>query len=307
MRRRARGPMWVAAGVALTALGIGAAPAEASTKVDSFAGSCSLQGNTTFSPPATNAQQALVTTYRASGTCSGVLNGRKVTDAPIKVSQSAHADASCLHASTTAPGHGTIAFRDGTTIRYTFTFTALLTEVDFKLRGARTGGGSGHGTFLTQRTPPDVPAQCAGEGISSAPMDVALSTDTPLVSGRGKPRHTDRDDDRGVHGVATFSGSCDVSGVVRFNPGLNNTPRRVRQSVRLPGTCSGTLVDGGGWTHKLSDSPMTYSETAVADGASCASGTPTGSGTHTSEIVGSSAAAPNGVIPSVSQIARNTV
>jgi hypothetical protein len=66
--------------------------------------------------------------------------------------------------------------------------------------------------------------------------------------------------------------------VARFSPGLNNTPRRVRQSVRLPGTCSGTLVDGGGWTHKLSDAPVTYSETAVADGASCASGTPTGRG-----------------------------
>lgn len=76
-----------------------------------------------------------------------------------------------------------------------------------------------------------------------------------------------------------FSGSCQFSGPVTFSPGLTTNPQLVRQAVRAPGACSGTVVDGHGRTHKLQSSPVTYRESARANGASCLDGTPTGSGT----------------------------
>jgi hypothetical protein len=153
-------------------------------KLDSFAGSCSVQGTVTFSPPATNSQQPLTVSYDATGTCSGTLDGRKVSNAPVRLHHAGHADGSCLHANTTAPGRGAIKFADGTTIPYTFEFSFVLTDGAFTFHGQRSGSAVGHGSFLTQRTPPDVAAKCAGEGLTTTPMDMSLTTDSPLVSKR---------------------------------------------------------------------------------------------------------------------------
>jgi hypothetical protein len=155
-----------------------------SDRADSFDGSCSLQGDVAFTPPATNTQTPLVYTYDASGTCTGTLDGRTVSDVPVKLHHSGPVDGSCLRARTTAPGQGAIAFADGTTIDYTLDFNFVLTEGDFELYGARSGTAQGHGSFVTQRTPPDVASKCYGEGLAEAPMDMTLSTDSPLVSER---------------------------------------------------------------------------------------------------------------------------
>src|SRR3954452_3365365 len=50
-----------------------------------FAGDCSVKGTSKFDPPATNADAALTYDYSASGTCTGTLNGRSVTNAPVTV------------------------------------------------------------------------------------------------------------------------------------------------------------------------------------------------------------------------------
>src|SRR5687768_17391986 len=71
-------------------------------RTDSFAGSCSFEGTVTFDPPATNTLTPLTYVYEATGTCSGTLNGRSVSEAPVKVKQSGPADGSCLRAQTTA-------------------------------------------------------------------------------------------------------------------------------------------------------------------------------------------------------------
>jgi hypothetical protein len=167
-------------------VGGGLAPAGANVKLDSFAGSCSLQGTTTFTPPATNTLQPLTTIYDASGTCSGTLDGRQVSNAAVKMHNVGQSDGSCPYASTTAPGQGAITFADGTTIRYTFEFTSVLTEVDLTMYGERSGSARAHATFLTPRTPPDVALKCAGDGVAELPMDLSLTTDSPLVSKRGK-------------------------------------------------------------------------------------------------------------------------
>jgi hypothetical protein len=76
----------------------------------------------------------------------------------------------------------------------------------------------------------------------------------------------------------TFSGSCQFSGPIVFEPPLTNTPQVVDQSIEAPGTCTGTLVDRHGRAHQLDGASVTYMESAQAAGASCAAGAPTGSG-----------------------------
>jgi hypothetical protein len=176
--------LWLTAGVAAAMVGWGLAPAGASEAPDSFAGSCSVQGTISFTPPVTNTQQSLTTTYDATGTCSGTVDGRQVSNAPVKMHNVAHSDGSCSDAHTTAPGQGSITYADGTTIGYTFEYTSVLTEIDLTMHGERSGSATAHASSLTARTPPDVALKCAGAGASEIPLDLSFTTDSPLVSAR---------------------------------------------------------------------------------------------------------------------------
>jgi hypothetical protein len=158
---------------------IGPAP-----RTNSFAGTCSLSGDVTFDPPATNVPTPLVYSYQATGTCSGTLDGRDLVDAPVTVQHSGPADGACTRARTTGPGVGAITFEDGTRIGYTLDFSSVGTEVTATVYGDRSGWGRAQGTFANDRTPPDISAQCAGPGARQAPLDVELETDQPLVSQR---------------------------------------------------------------------------------------------------------------------------
>jgi hypothetical protein len=155
-----------------------------SPNADSFAGTCSLQGDVTFDPPATNTPTPLTYTYDAAGTCTGTVNGREVEDAPVDLHQSGRADGACTRAHTTSPGVGTMKFADGTTIRYTLDFSFVATEGTAELYGDRSGYARAQATFATQRTPNDVALQCAGAGAEVVPMDAKFTTETPLVSDR---------------------------------------------------------------------------------------------------------------------------
>jgi hypothetical protein len=148
----------------------------------SFAGSCAFSGDVTFEPPASNTPQPLEYGYEASGTCTGTLDGREVSEVPVEVSQAGRSYGSCSGAHTTQPGHGRIAFASGEMIAYTLDFTSTSTEIDFDFYGERSGMARGHGSFLTPRTSPEVAAQCRGGGVSRIPMDTTLRTDQPLVS-----------------------------------------------------------------------------------------------------------------------------
>lgn len=77
-------------------------------------------------------------------------------------------------------------------------------------------------------------------------------------------------------GANSFSGQCDISGVVSFEPALTNSPQPVSQRAEASATCSGAFTDRRGRTHQLSGSPMSFSESSQATGASCAEGTSTG-------------------------------
>jgi hypothetical protein len=183
MRKKTRLATTLAAGFAVFLVGAGLGPATASAKVDGFAGSCSVQGTDTFTPPATNALQPLAVDYSANGTCNGMIDGRNVSDAPVRLHQSAQrVNGSCPYAQTTEPGTGSITFKGGRTIAYAFEFTSLGTEVYVTMQGQRSGSATAHATFLTPRTTPDVVMECAGDGAAKVPMDMSLITNSALVS-----------------------------------------------------------------------------------------------------------------------------
>jgi hypothetical protein len=172
----------LALAVAVPLLGVAPTPAGAAGRTNTFAGSCSVQGTATFSPPATNVQRPLTTTYYGTGTCTGILNGRQLSNAPITVRSVARANGSCPLAETIRPGRGSITFAGGTTIRYRLEFTSVLTEVVLTLTGERSGSARGRGSFLNDRTAPDINEQCAGDGVEEAALDITFTTDSPLVS-----------------------------------------------------------------------------------------------------------------------------
>ena len=189
---------WLATALAAaaTVLAFAATRGTASGTTDSFSGNCSTQGTVTFSPPIkAQPQQLLTVVYTATGTCSGTLDGKSISNMPVKLWHAGQADASCMHAQTTAPGIGNIYFQNGVVIPYKFEFTDVTTEIAFTYNGQQSGSGHGHGSFATQRTSaPDVFAQCNGAGATQIPMDMQLVTESPFVSGRKSkppPKHSD--------------------------------------------------------------------------------------------------------------------
>lgn len=148
-----------------------------------FAGSCSVQGDVTFDPPATDSQANAHYSYDANGTCRGEVDGRPVDNAPVHLHQAGRAEASCLQAMAFPPGVGAFSFRGGPTLHYTLDFTSKATELDGTAYGARSGQASGHGTFLTQRSSPTITVDCS-TGLKKAPMDMTFATTgvRPLTS-----------------------------------------------------------------------------------------------------------------------------
>lgn len=71
-------------------------------------------------------------------------------------------------------------------------------------------------------------------------------------------------------GAVTFSGSCALSGIVRFQPPLTNTPQPVQNLASGAGTCSGTLTDRAGHAHQLDGTRVRYLASDTASSASCA-------------------------------------
>jgi hypothetical protein len=171
--------------LAIALMGVVSAPAGAESKLNSFEGECSFQGTSYFSPPATNFQQSLDVTYAGPGTCSGTLNGRSLSDASVTAHNTvSDVDGSCLRADTTRLGRGSITFPGGVVLRFLFEFHFVGTEGEFVLYGRPSGQAHGQGSFMTERTPPDLALKCAGEGVSEAPLDISFETTTPLVSKR---------------------------------------------------------------------------------------------------------------------------
>lgn len=75
----------------------------------------------------------------------------------------------------------------------------------------------------------------------------------------------------------TFSGVCDVSGVIRHEPPLTNEPAPTQLRGRFSGTCSGELTNRRGRTRQLDGAPGVYRARDAGE-LSCLGGTATGTG-----------------------------
>ena len=76
----------------------------------------------------------------------------------------------------------------------------------------------------------------------------------------------------------SFTGDCQGSGVVRFDPALTNTAQPITQHARGVLTCSGSLVDRRGRTHDLNNVHVGYRSTEQGDAVSCGLGIDSGPG-----------------------------
>ena len=77
-----------------------------------------------------------------------------------------------------------------------------------------------------------------------------------------------------------FSGTCTLTGVVRFYPGLTNAIRPGRASATATGSCSGTLTGANG-PHQVNGAPARYHATEAGPVMSCTVGIDQGRGTLT--------------------------
>ena len=95
-------------------------------------------------------------------------------------------------------------------------------------------------------------------------LTIALASAAVAVA---KPRHR----------PLTYDGDCQGSGTVAFKPPLTNTARQTTQHARGLATCSGTLVDGQGRSHQLTNARVLYTATEQGD-VSCGEGIDSGAG-----------------------------
>jgi hypothetical protein len=77
--------------------------------------------------------------------------------------------------------------------------------------------------------------------------------------------------------TSSFAGDCQLSGVVRFDPPMTNTPQQGRVDGRATGSCTGTLTGPSG--HARSVSGETVDAVVQSDGLeSCEAGQAAGKG-----------------------------
>ena len=78
-------------------------------------------------------------------------------------------------------------------------------------------------------------------------------------------------------GDETFSGTCEMSGTIRHQPGMTNEPAFVRFHGHFEGVCSGQLTDRHGRTQTLDAAPAEYDGRGSGQ-LGCLAGLSTGTG-----------------------------
>jgi hypothetical protein len=82
----------------------------------------------------------------------------------------------------------------------------------------------------------------------------------------------------GAPGTERFDGVCDMSGTVRHDPPLTQTPVPTEIRGDFRGTCSGQVTDRNGRTRRLDGAPARYEVRDAGGALSCLGGTATGTG-----------------------------
>jgi hypothetical protein len=220
-----------------------AAPA-AGAATASFSGSCTITGVSTFDPPLTGTSQIIRYDFKsgppADGAadetkCSGTLNGAQVTDVPVKASVAGEGDLSCESGESTTPGKGTLAFPDGSTFPFDFTFTAVLTEVDFVATFPNGAQTTGHASFL-EYAPPTSAFDCspAGSGIEALGFGATTDESSAPAQGTRPDPQSQGDDGAGDKGptAAERRRACIRKAKKKFKNNKKKRKRAIRRCKR---------------------------------------------------------------------------
>jgi hypothetical protein len=180
--------IWIAATIAVAALGVGGTSVSARSSnygASTFTGSCAFSGPVVFRPPLTDRPQTVAQKVRAPGTCSGTLvdrggRTRELSAAPVTFSESSRGDGvSC--AAGTPTGSGTLRFRHAT-IRFAFSETRAGGGVFASATGRTSGSAHGVAAVSRSEDPVAIERACAGSGLAKVRIDAQLRT-TPSLSG----------------------------------------------------------------------------------------------------------------------------
>jgi hypothetical protein len=164
--------------ITLVAL-VGLLPASSASAADRFEGSCSLTGELRFDQPLGNELSQSGFRDRASGTCTGTLNGVSRANTPVAIRAQGSGTLSCLAGHTT--GSGTLTFTAETAkIRFFTDTTGGLTQFASRFRGAVSGEGVARVNFLPYADQSTM-ASCQAGTLESARYDLSARTTTPLV------------------------------------------------------------------------------------------------------------------------------
>ena len=80
-----------------------------------------------------------------------------------------------------------------------------------------------------------------------------------------------------ARGDEAFAGTCEMSGVIKHQPPMTNTPAPTRVHGRFDGVCSGRLTDRKGETHQLDGARARYEGRGFGE-LSCLGGMAPGTG-----------------------------
>lgn len=142
----------------------------------SFSGSCQIQGDILYpGAPLKTAPQRLAIIIRAQGSCTGSLNGKTLTNAPILLrTERRDVTFSCSPGGMLANIPGRIVFREGgQKIAFRLSLVSAALASSLRLDGARSGGASG---TVEAMPPPDAAVRCMNQGLRDVQFSAQFST-----------------------------------------------------------------------------------------------------------------------------------
>ena len=179
MSKRWGGVIAMLAMVAAAAATPSSSPAAAANSME---GTCTLSGQFQFDEPLGNEPRETGFKDRASGTCTGTLNGVAEHDMPVVLRARGSGSLSCLAGHTTSSGTATFnpSIGGDVEIRFWTDASGGLTQFTARFGGAVSGEGLAYVNFLPYADQ-SVMAACQAGMLGSARYDLVTRTITPMV------------------------------------------------------------------------------------------------------------------------------
>jgi hypothetical protein len=145
-------------------------------------GTCMMSGQFRFDEPLANELRETGFKDRASGTCTGTLNGVAERDMPVVLRARGSGSLSCLAGHTTSAGTATFSPSIGSEVEIRFWTEASggLTQFIARFGGAVSGEGAAYVNFLPYADQ-SVMAACQAGLLGSVRYDLVTRTITPMA------------------------------------------------------------------------------------------------------------------------------